>query len=294
MFSLHTPGASRFARGPFRAVVIATVLVAVLAATPALAQDGERQLGATNSSELGLVVTSGNSNTTSFNVRNLFAFNWEQADLDWEFGVLRASSGDDRIAVGSENDFDVIEPDIEPDSERIYTNLRYLRNINPQFFWYGRLFADRDQPADIDYRFTPSAGAGNTWVDRDGLKFLTGYGLSYTVEKLTLEGERNFAGYQLFYNLDLQATTSTSVESNMTFDGSLEDGSDFRFDWLNGVGVSISERIALKASVRLVYRNNPALEEIDLEDGAGTVIGEVVVTAKKLDSALTTSLVISF
>jgi len=294
MISLHTPAASRFAMGPLRAVVTATVLAAVLTAAPALAQDEERQLGATNSTELGLVVTSGNSNTTNFNVRNLFAYNWEQADLDWEFGILRASSDDDRFAVGTENDFDVIEPDAEPDNERIYTNLRYLRNINPRFFWYGRLFADRDQPADIDYRFTPSVGAGNTWADREGLKLLTGYGLSYTAEKLTLEGERNFAGYQLFYNLDLQATTSTSVESNLTFDGSLEEGNDFRFDWLNGVGVSISETIALKASVRLVYRNSPALEEIDLENGAGIVIGEVVVPKKKLDTALTTSLVISF
>ncbi len=277
-----------------RTVAIVALMSAVLAASPAFAQDAERELGWKNSTELGLVLTSGNSNTTNFNARNVFAYNWEQADLDWEFGVLRASSGDDRFALGTEDDFDIIEPEVEPDNQRIYTNLRYLKNINPRFFWYTRVFAERDEPADIDYRFTPSGGAGNTWAKREGLTFLTGYGVSYTAESLSLDGASDFAGYQLFYDLKMRPTETTNIESNLTFDGSVETGSNFRFDWLNSVGVNVSEKIALKASIRFVYRNNPALEGIDLENDLGIVIGEVVVPKKKLDTAFTTSLVINF
>ena len=278
-----------------RAAAVSVTMVAVLATgMPARGQEEERQLGWTNSSELGFVLTSGNSSTVNFNARNVFAYDWESADLDWEFGFLRASSGDDRFALGTEDDFQIIEPDAEPDNQRVYTNLRYLRNINPRFFWYVRGFAERDEPADIDYRVTPSAGAGNTWADREGLKFLTGYGVSYTAELLTLEGTRNFGGYQLFYNLDMAATETTSIESSMVFDGGFNRAGNFRFDWLNGVGVSMTDKIALKASLRLVYRNEPALEEIDLENDIGLVIGNVVVEKKKLDTAFTTSLVISF
>ncbi len=274
--------------------VVIAAAVTLLVAVPAHAQEEERELGWTNSTELGFVLTSGNSNTTNFNVRNVFAYDWEQADLDWEFGVLRASSGDDRFALGTEDDFELIDPDTEPDNNRIYSTARYLRNINSRFFWYVRGFAERDEPADIDYRFTPSVGAGNTWADTEQLKFLTGYGLSYTTESLTLEGEHSFAGYQLFYNLLLAASASTNVESILTFDGSFDDGSNFRFDWLNGVGVAMTDMIALKASLRLVYRNSPALEEIDLRNALGVVTGVVIVPKEKLDTAFTTSLVIGF
>lgn len=274
-------------------IIVLTLTAGLAAALPARAQE-EQQLGWKNSTELGMVVTSGNSNTTNFNVRNLFTYDRERADIDWEFGYLRATSDDDRYAVGSENDFEVLRPEREPDNNRLFTNFRYLRSINERFFWYGRLFAEKDQPADIDYRFTPSAGAGNTWAKTAALTFRTGYGVSYTAESLALEGESDFAGYQLFSNLAWQALASTGVESNLTFDGAFDDGDNFRFDWYNGASVAINERIALKASVRFVYRNQPALEEIDLENPAGIVIGAVVVPKDKLDTSFTTSLVINF
>ncbi len=276
-----------------RSTCVAAAVLAV--ATPALAQDDERELGSANSTELGLVLTAGNSNTANFNVRNLYAYNWENADLDWEFGILRASSGDDRFAVGNEDDFELIEPDTEPDNSRIFTNIRYTRNINSRFFWYARAFAERDEPADIDYRVTPSVGAGNTWIDNETHRFRTGYGVSYTAEELKLEGGSSFVGYQLFYELNSAVAGSTTVESNLTWDGSFEEAGDYRFDWLNGVGVSMTDTIALKASLRLVYRNQPALEEIDLQTEILAIpIGKVIVPKKKLDTAFTTSLVISF
>lgn len=298
MSSLFIPVVSRC--GVHRACSVrlarSVAVVAVMSVVPAaaFAQDEARQLGWKNSTELGLVVTSGNSSTTNFNVRNVFTYDWEAAELEWKFGILRASSDDDRFALGTEDDFEIIEPDVEPDNQRLYTNLRYLKDINPSFFWYTRLFAERDEPADIDYRLTPAGGAGNTWAKRDTLTLLTGYGVSYTAESLTLDGASDFAGYQLFYDLKMSATDATNIESNMTFDGSLETGSNFRFDWFNGVGVNISEKIALKASIRLLYRNDPALEEIDLENDLGIVIGKVVVAKKKLDTSFTTSLVINF
>ena len=141
---------------------------------------------------------------------------------------------------------------------------------------------------------SPSAGAGNTWVNREGFLFRTGYGVSFTRESFTLEGASNYAGYQFFYNLNADATENTSIESNMTFDGSFEEGSNFRFDWYNGATVSFTEYLALKASLRLVYRGQPALEEIDLENADGVTIGEVVVEKLKLDTTFTTSLVINF
>jgi len=277
-----------------RDVTVAMLLATLVVAAPARAQDAEPDRAWSNATELGWVFTEGNAQTNSFNLRNVFEYKWPQADLTVEFGVLRADSGDDRFALGTDDDFEIIEPEVEPDNERIHAKVRYLKNLFDRFFWYGRLDAEKDRPADINYRFTPAGGAGNNWAEGDDLAFRTGYGISYSTENLTLDGTSNYAGYQLFYELEMKATESTSIESNLTFDGSLKTGSNYRFNWLNGVGVAISDTIALKASLRLVYRNDPALEEIDLEAADGAVIGKVIVPKKKLDSGFTTSLVINF
>ena len=85
------------------------------------------------------------------------------------------------------------------------------------------------------------------------------------------------------------------MESELTFDGSFQQGDDLRLDAYNGVTVTMTDTIALKASLRLNYRNIPALEDIDLEDpDSGVVIGEVIVPKDKLDSTFSTSLVINF
>lgn len=277
-----------------RAASLTLALALLLTAFPALAQDTEPARAWKNSTELGWVFVTGNANTSSFNLRNLFSYDWDTADLTWEFEIFRAESADDRVAVGTEDDYEIIEPPLEADNDRLSNKIQYLRTLSDQFFWYARLDTVRDIPADIDYRFTPAGGAGNTWAKRDELSFRTGYGISYTAEKLKLEGERDFAGYQLFYELAAQATESTSIESNLTFDGSFKEGDDFRFNWFNGVGVAISDHLALKANLRFTYRNVPALEELDLENADGIEIGKVIEPKLKLDTSFSTNLVINF
>jgi putative salt-induced outer membrane protein YdiY len=272
----------------------ATALFLSLLAAPASAQDEERPLGASNAAELSWVVASGNSEANTLGFRNLFQYLWEEADLSWESGVVRAESrGGDRFAVGGEDDFSIIDPDRELDTNRAYSKLRYLRNLSSSLFWYASVDSERNRPANVNYRFTPAAGAGNIWSDTDELLLRTGYGISYTAEDLDVDGSNRFAGYQLFYTLAAALTDTTALESNLTFDGSLEDANDIRFDWLNGVGVAINDHIALKANLRLLLRNQPALEVIGLRDGAGAAIGSVVVAKEKLDTTFATSLVIN-
>ena len=247
-----------------------------------------------NSTELGWVFTYGNATTNSFNLRNVFEYEWLDADLNLEFGILRADSGDERFALGTEEAFEIIEPPVEPDTERMYATARYLKNVSNRFFWYGRFDVERDQPADITFRLTPAGGAGNNWETPENIELRTGYGFGYSAGSMTFDGSSNYFGYQLFYEFDMKVNDNTDIDSSMTLDGSIMSPSNYRFHWANGIGVAINERIALKASLRLVYRNDPAQEEIDLEDLSGAILGNVIVSKKKLDSGFTTSLVINF
>lgn len=276
--------------------VISAFLLVVLAA-PAFAQEEpqeEPERNWSNGAELSYVVSSGNADTSSLGLRNVYEYKWATASLLFESGWVRAASGDDRFAVGTADDFEIITPPMELDNNRLYSKLRYQRDFNPRLYWYGSWDTMRDEPANINRQFVLSGGVGKNWIERDELTFRTNWGFNYTLEDLDLEGENDFVGYRLYYSVSAQVVESTRVDSELTFDGSLETGNDIRTDWYNSVTVSITDTVALKAGLRLLYRNLPALEDIDLENDVGLVIGEIILPKEKLDTTFSTSLVINF
>ena len=80
----------------------------------------------------------------------------------------------------------------------------------------------------------------------------------------------------------------------MTMDLSFGEGDHIRLDWLNGISVAVNSNIALKSSIRMLFRNVPALEALVLQSPEGVVIGSVDAPKEKIDTNITTSLVITF
>ena len=265
-------------------------------ARTARAQEPETARRWTNGTELSWVVASGNSDANTIGFRNLYERVWTRAELSFEAGWVRAaSSSGDRVAVvRGADDFDVIEPDSEIDSQRLYSKLRYQHEIAGRQYWYSSWDSARNEPSNIIRQFVFAGGVGTTWHEGDALTFRTSYGVSVTDEKLTLEGVDRFGGYRLFYGLRAQAAGNTVINSELTVDGSFQTAEDIRMDWLNGVSVAVNSRIALKTSVRLLFRNIPALEAIDLQTAVGLMIGTVEIPKDKLDVNFTTSLVVTF
>ena len=253
------------------------------------------KLGASNSAELGLIVATGNARSTSLGVRNVYTYRWTDAELGWEAGWLRAASRDgDRYAVSTAGGFDIVEPEISVDSERLFSKLHYQRQLSERLDWFANFDAVRDEPSNINRQFVFAGGLGTTWWKTDRGLFRTAYGLSYTSEDLVVEGSNQFAGYRLAYVLKAPLAAAAAFQSELTFDGSFETADDIRTDWLNGVSVAMNSKIALKSSVRMLYRNLPALEALELRDPGGAVVGAVQVAKKKVDMNPTTSLVITF
>ncbi len=286
-----------FRQYPRLSFFVVAAFLSVVLASPGFAQDDQQEESKrnwSNGTELSYVVSSGNADTSSLGLRNVYEYKWTTSSFYFESGWVRAASGDDRFAVGTADDFEVITPPVELDNNRLHSKLRYQRDFNPRLYWYGSWDSARDEPSNINRQFILSGGVGNHWIVGDELAFRTNYGLSYTLEDLDLEGENDFAGYRLFYAVSARMIESTRIDSELTFDGSFETGNDIRTDWYNAVTVSITDTVALKAGLRLLYRNLPALEGIDLEGDDGLVIGEVIIPKEKLDTRFSTSLVINF
>ena len=283
-----------------RVVLLVFMLVVGVATALVRAQErteDEPTRAWTNDTELSWVVASGNSQANTLGFRNVYEYRWRRANLRWETGWVRATSRDgERFAVRQVGGgLAVVDPPTTIDSQRLYSKLGYRRQIGGPHYWFSNFDSTRDEPSNIGRQLIGAGGFGTQWADRDGFRFRSEYGISVTSEDLVLEGDKQFGGYRLSYALDAAVTSHTTVDSELTFDGSFRQADDIRTDWLNGVSVSITSRVALRSSVRLLFRRLPALEEVDLATGGLDVVsGTVEIPKRKLDTNFTTSLVITF
>lgn len=253
------------------------------------------KLGVSNSTDLGLVIASGNSRSTSVGLHNVYLYRWDKAQLRWEGGWLRVASRDgNRFAVGTAGNFDVVEPGTKLDSQQLFSKLAYQRQILARTDWFANFDAARNEPANLLSQYIVAGGIGTTWWKTDKGLFRTAYGITYTDEDLALEGHNKFAGYRLYYGLKAPVAAASTFESELTTDGSFDTGDDIRMDSLNSIGVSLNAKMALKSSLRFLFRNLPALEILQLQSPAASPIGTVEAPKEKLDTAFTTSLVITF
>lgn len=266
--------------------------------SPVMAQDEEeKKLGWTNVADVGLVVTSGNSSASTFTLDDKLTYAWTNADFNFRAGALRINTTDDPFAVGTTDDFDVIEDlSRELDTERYYAAGSYQRNITDRFFWIGGAGWDKDTNAGIENRTTLFGGVGNTWKETGQTLFKTDYTVTLTRRVDVIpdpERDENFSELRLAWDFRQQLTSNSSFESDMIFFAVVSDLSDNRFTTVNAITTKLTDVLALRFSVDLRFQNVPAFEEIDLQSPEGLPTGVVVVRKHQLDTIWKFSLVVT-
>ncbi|RKZ13761.1 hypothetical protein DRQ53_12860 [bacterium] len=281
----------------FRFALLVLLLTTVLA-VPAMAETDTP--GWYFDADLGGVWTAGNSESSALGA----AATLRRVIPRWQFIVNGSASqtqttNKTRTATGTVDDFDVDETSVTDKTAELYKLAGYsLFDISPHFFALGGVDWMRNRPAGIDSRTLFALGAGNTWWTGDDSKFRTFYNGTWTFQDDVVENPvaaSDFPGIQIGYVLRHQFTESTRLESDIVADLNLDDTEDLRADWYNALPVSISSRLELKPAVRLLWRNQPSLEQLPLLDGSGTPTGENVLTPlNELDTIFTLALVIKF
>ena len=274
-------------------------LCCVLPASAQEAEDEEeeKKLGWSNVTDVGLVVTAGNSSTSTFSFDDKLTYAWEGADFIFRAGALRVRTPDDPFAVGTPEDFEVIE-DLtrELDTEHYYFNGNYQKNITDRFFWIAGGGWDKDTNAGIENRTVIFGGIGNTWKDTERTLFKTDYTVTFTrrIDEIPdPERDERFSELRLGWDYRQQLAAHTKFDSDLVFFATISDFSDNRFVTINSVTTNMTDRFALRFSLKLRYQNIPAFEEIDLETPEGLPIGEVVIRKKKLDTVVKFSFVVT-
>jgi hypothetical protein len=108
--------------------------------------------------------------------------------------------------------------------------------------------------------------------------------------------KESYPGVRLSYDYKQKVTDTTTLTHNLIFDQPFSPSSNFRIDTQAGLEVSVtrSGSLALKANVRLLYDNMPALEELQLALPPPQPAVKVTTPLKKVDGQFLVSLVLNF
>jgi Protein of unknown function, DUF481 len=303
----------------------------------AWAQDKPKEppkLGWSNSTDLSLVVTAGNSAAQTWGFNDQLRHVWTNARFELEGNVVRANKSDDRFyMVGPGLEFPVggapadapislIKPEPTLDVANYLVRGSYERNITPRFFWNAGASWDRNDDAGILNRYIVHAGVGNKWVDTERRRFTTSYGFSFTdreEEEPDPEKDRSFTGGRLGWEYMEQFKPGATFDHKFATNVNLSDAADYSINTTSALTVAVASRVSLKVSLQWLYENDPALEsDLDViafvelinpdgipgsgdefyrtlsSDGSKLVLGSADARKDKLDTVFRTALVIKF
>ena len=252
-----------------------------------------------NSSEVSFVQTGGNAKSATFGVANTLTREWEATRLKLEVGGIRTSTTTTtRLAVGSADDFQLSEStDSKVSAENYFGRLRLDRDFSASSAFFAQTEWVRNTFAGIDHRYVSVVGLSNQWIDDDTQKLSTAYGITYTKQEDVVPDPTvsdDFVGGRVSVDFWLQLTGNTEWTSRLVLDENGDRTEDFRGDWLNSVRVSMSESLALKTTLQLLFDNDPSLVNVPLQSGTGADLGRVAVPLDEWDRVLTVALVVSF
>jgi putative salt-induced outer membrane protein YdiY len=264
---------------------------------PAAAQTGD-STGWFYTAKFTAVWAGGNSESSTFGLGSTLLRNGARSEIKFDGGAVRTESAKrTRRAIGTETSYQVEEnTNREKTAEAYLLRARYDNKLSDIFVLFVGADWLRNTFAGIDSRLLLALGAGNVWVDRDDFRFKTDYGLTYTFQQDVVENpflKTNFPGVRFAWDLTRRLTSTTLFTSVLTTDLNIDNTDDVRLDFTNGVSLAISSALALQPSLQLLWRNDPALTEIELFSPTGTATGRhVLAPLQKLDSFFTLALVV--
>lgn len=251
----------------------------------------------TNTTELGFVMTSGNSEAQSLNLGNKYAYTWADAQFTLDALALRTETTT-KTPINTDGVVTVLES-TSTTAELYALAGKYRRDITPRFYWYAGADWLKNELAGTKNRYSGGGGVGYKFLDADRHKLRGELGVSYTKENfvdLQPDGSdsadyaeaRGVLGYEFLFREGAKLTSDLSVFEN------LDDTSDWRGVWASALTASLSERIALKLGYTMLYDNRPAFQLLPDSD---PITGGDQVAFHELDDTdtiFTANLVINF
>lgn len=250
-------------------------------------EDAAAKSNWSNTTDFGLALTSGNSDTEGLNLHSLTKWHSKRSGFRLKLDALRTNTADDPYRLvdpgftwepGGEPPPGVtttlVVPDPEPDTQKYFFDARFERSIAAKpllspgtLSWHIGASWDRNLDAGILSRLAVYSGVGHVWWDREDLKFQTAYGLSWTdrrEENPDPNKDDEFPGFRYNWIYENRWGKIVVFHNEWTFNVNLTEISDYSSEVTSSIRVPMTKRLSLKVSLHWLYNSIPALEEIDL------------------------------
>jgi putative salt-induced outer membrane protein YdiY len=283
-----------------RLAAAAALAAAVLAPPPAsaAAQEDPAKIRWAFQGELTSVLSHGNSEALTLGLGTVIRRQWEKDALRFEAGAIRVETGKiTRKAVGTADAFTVTR-DVErtKTAEALFARGRYDRRISERVFAFGGVDWLRNTFAGIDSRLLMAAGGGSKLAASDRTRLSLRYAATYTFQADVVKNPfvgTDFVGVRVAWELWRRVSASTVFESAFTGDQNLRDTDDLRVDLTNALTVDVNDKLALKPSLQLLWRNRPSLSDVPLYATDGSATGaKVKAPLEELDTFFRLALVL--
>jgi len=186
------------ARRPLGRIALVSAAAGVLlAAGPLRADDEKKEPGLYLTGDLGFLLTSGNSKSSSLGMKLDVARLWTKQAFRFSAGALRQASSPARVAIGTPDDFELEVLDPKATAEEYFARAAYDRQISDRLFYTLGGGWERRPFAGINNRWMAGAGIGYALAMGEPTDFRTVLGLTYTNEDPVVDDpavESDFVG----------------------------------------------------------------------------------------------------
>ena len=150
---------------PFAVVGVLAGVTGLLTTASTGAQEVKTKKAWSDTAELSLVATDGNSESQTLGFKNVYKRVWERSSIEITASGIRSESTDvTRTAFGTPTVFVVNEMrDTDTTAENYVVSGRYDRKITDLVFWYTGGGWERNRFAGVANRYTAAGGVGNSF-----------------------------------------------------------------------------------------------------------------------------------
>lgn len=188
--------------------------------------------------------------------------NSETEQLGFRFGIGKRWE-DDRFTAGAEytygrqRDPDTDERTTTVDYGAIFAKWDHF--FTKKFYGYLSAKAEQDGVADLEYRFTPSVGAGYQWFETPTFNLSNEVGLAYVYEKYERQNATDFLGPRLAYHVDWTPVGPLKLFHNLEYLPSFEDfAGDYLLNLDAGLRVTVWKGFFTDFRFEYRYDSTPA------------------------------------
>jgi putative salt-induced outer membrane protein len=211
----------------------------------------------THSTGAGLIITSGNTETTTANLSHNSA--WERDKNKFTLSLS-----------GAYGVKEVVDSSGDKYKDEFVSNFnekaQYNRNFTDRFYWFVSEMAEVDKIINLEYRLTIGPGLGFNLLKKDPFKLDFELGVVYINQKFdNLDSEDNFSG-RIAEKFNWKISANSNLWFNTEILYNFEDSKDYRINAELGIDVKINQNWLIRSTIQDKFYNNAPdpLEKYDI------------------------------